>query len=34
MYLYVTASNQVSYLKGSSIESFSLGLLPKLDFTG
>jgi hypothetical protein len=25
--------NQVSYLKGSSMDSFSLGLLPKLDFT-
>jgi hypothetical protein len=24
--------NQVSYLKGSSMNSFSLGLLPKLDF--
>jgi hypothetical protein len=28
-----TLSNQVSYLKGSLIDSFSLGLLPKLDFT-
>jgi hypothetical protein len=26
--------NQVSYLKGSSIDSFSLGLLPKLNFNG
>jgi hypothetical protein len=29
-----TLLNQVSYLKGLSMESFSLGLLPKLDFTG
>jgi len=28
-----TPPNQVSYLKGSSMESFSLGLLHKLDFT-
>jgi hypothetical protein len=28
-----TLPNQVSYLKGSSMDSFSLGLLPKLDFT-
>jgi hypothetical protein len=25
--------NQVSYLKGSSMESFTLGLTPKIDFT-
>jgi len=29
-----TSSNQVSYLKGSSMKSFSLGLLSKLDFKG
>jgi hypothetical protein len=29
-----TPPNQVSYLKGSSMEFFSLGLLPKLDFNG
>lgn len=28
-----TLPNQVFYLKGSSMDSFSLGLLPKLDFT-
>jgi hypothetical protein len=28
-----TLPNQVTYLKGSSIESFTLGLLPKIDFT-
>jgi hypothetical protein len=28
-----TLHNQVSYLKGSSMDSFSLGLFPKLDFT-
>jgi len=27
-----TPPNQVSYLKGYSIDLFSLGLLPKLDF--
>jgi hypothetical protein len=27
-----TLSNQVSYLKGSSMESFTLGLTPKIDF--
>jgi hypothetical protein len=25
--------NQVTYLKGSSMDSFTLGLLPKIDFT-
>jgi hypothetical protein len=25
--------NQVTYLKGSSMESFTLGLFPKIDFT-
>jgi hypothetical protein len=25
--------NQVSYLKGSSMDFFTLGLLPKIDFT-
>jgi hypothetical protein len=28
-----TLSNQVFYLKGSSMDSFSLWLIPKLDFT-
>jgi hypothetical protein len=28
-----TPSNQVSYLKGSLMESFTLELLPKIDFT-
>jgi hypothetical protein len=28
-----TLPNQVSYLKGSSIESFTLGSTPKIDFT-
>jgi hypothetical protein len=28
-----TLPNQVSYLKGSSIDSFTLGLIPKIDFT-
>jgi hypothetical protein len=27
-----TPTNQVTYLKGSSMESFTLGLLPKIDF--
>jgi hypothetical protein len=27
-----TLPNQVSYLKGSSMESFTLGLTPKIDF--
>jgi len=26
-------TNQVSYLKGSSMDSFTLGLIPKIDFT-
>jgi len=25
--------NQVTYLKGSSMKSFTLGLFPKIDFT-
>jgi hypothetical protein len=29
-----TSLNQVSYLKGSSMESFNLVLIAKLDFTG
>jgi len=28
-----TLPNQVSYLKGSSMDSFTLGLIPKIDFT-
>jgi len=28
-----TPPNQVSYLKGSSMESFTLGSTPKIDFT-
>jgi hypothetical protein len=28
-----TPPNQVTYLKGSSMEYFTLGLLPKIDFT-
>jgi hypothetical protein len=27
-----TSLNQISYLKGSSMDSFTLGLLPKIDF--
>jgi hypothetical protein len=30
--LTLTPPNQVTYLKGSSMNSFTLGLLPKIDF--